>query len=190
MRRLLIALASLLLVTSAFAQLDSNSVTVTATRNTYLPPDQVVFSVVVISPSTANLDQVVAPLQAVGITADNLTGVTTPLTAPSPWFDVAPVLQWTFSLKSSLNAMKATIASLSALQKSFAADHPGMTLSFIVQGVQVSPEAQAAVTCSRADLIADARNEAQKLTDAGRTDPRPDSGRLGCGCFDAQYDLG
>ena len=56
-------------------QLDSNSVTVTASNSATLQPDQAVFSIVVTSGLNASLDDVVAALQGSGITSANFAGI-------------------------------------------------------------------------------------------------------------------
>ena len=66
---------SLLFSPLAFGQLDSNSITVTASRNASLQPDQAVFAVSVQSGISASLDDVLAALQGSGITAANLSSV-------------------------------------------------------------------------------------------------------------------
>src|ERR1700730_7421267 len=68
----------ILSVSAAFAQLDSNSVTVTATRSMTQQPDQVLFGVTVQSGLNTSLDDVVAALQGSGITSANFSGVSTP----------------------------------------------------------------------------------------------------------------
>jgi uncharacterized protein YggE len=62
--------------------------------------------------------------------------------------------------------MKATLGLLSAVQNSMAKDKPTFTMSFGVNGLQVSPQAQQSQTCSLSDLVADARTQAQKLASA------------------------
>ncbi len=59
---------SLLAIVPAYGQLGSNTLTISATRSTYLQPDQVVFSLSVSSPVSTSLDQVVAALSGLGIT--------------------------------------------------------------------------------------------------------------------------
>lgn len=58
----------------AFAQLDSNSVTVTASANFTVQPDQVLFDVILTAPITSSLDNVLAALAGSGITQANLSG--------------------------------------------------------------------------------------------------------------------
>lgn len=155
----------------AFAQLDSNSVTVTATRTMTHQPDQVLFGVTVQSGLNTSLDDVVAVLQGSGITAANFSSISTPpplvLTGnPIPAPAVMPMLQWTFALSVPLAKIQDTIATLSALQKSIAQQNKGLTLSFSVQGTQVSAQLQQSQVCPIPDLLADAQAQAQKLAAA------------------------
>ncbi|HEY6390433.1 MAG TPA: hypothetical protein VIX89_04080, partial [Bryobacteraceae bacterium] len=59
-----------------------------------------------------------------------------------------------------------TLATLTAVQQSALRKNNGLTVSFNVQGVQVSQQAQQSQACALSDLIADARAQAQKLADA------------------------
>lgn len=157
----------------AFGQLDSNSVTVTAIRSANLQPDQVVFSVAVDSGTSATLTDVLAAVQGIGITSANFSGVST---APALCYAVvvdpgSPIpqtqtLHWLFALPVSLSKIKDTITSLSNLQQSLIQKNSALKLSFSVQGTQVSPQTLQSQNCAAADLIADARAQAQKLTDA------------------------
>ena len=63
-----------------FGQLDSNSVTVTASRSTNVQPDQVLFAVYVTSRLSTSLDDVLAALKTSGITIANFSGVSTNIT--------------------------------------------------------------------------------------------------------------
>jgi uncharacterized protein YggE len=165
----------ILFVPAAFAQLDSNSVTVTATRSMSPQPDQAVFAVTVQSGLSTNLDDVVAALQGSGITAANFSGISmgpalvftgNPIPAPPVSSIVAPPLQWVFALPAPLAKINDTIATLIALQKSIAQQNKGLTLSFSVQGTQVSAQLQQSQVCSTPDLLTDARTRAQKLANA------------------------
>jgi hypothetical protein len=161
----------ILSVPGAFAQLDSNSVTVTATRSTTPQADQVLFGVTVQSGLNSSLDDVVAALQGSGITAANFSEVTTaavvavipPMLPPTTG---VPLLQWTFALPVPLAKIKDTIATLTALQKSIGQQNIGLTLSFNVQGTRVSTQLQQSQTCPTADLLADAQAQGQKLASA------------------------
>ena len=165
----------ILFVPGAFAQLDSNSVTVGATRSMTQQPDQVLFGVTVQSGLSTSLDDVVAALQGSGITAANFSGISmgpvlvftgNPIPAPPVSPIAAPPLQWVFALPAPLAKIKDTIATLTALQKSIARQNNGLTLSFSVQGSQVSAQLQQSQVCPTSDLLADARAQAQKLANA------------------------
>jgi uncharacterized protein YggE len=151
----------------AFAQLDSNSITVTASRNFSLQADQAVFAVYMISGMDAALSDVLSALQGSGITAANFAGVaTTPQYPYPPDEQQQQLLQWAFALPVPLAKTKETSAMLVNLQKSVAQAGNGLKLTFAVQYTQVSQQAQQAQTCPVADLLADARAQAQKLADA------------------------
>lgn len=154
----------------AFAQLDSNSVTVSATRSLAQQPDQVLFGVTVQSGLNTSLDDVVAVLQGSGITAANFSAVSTApfvgnLIPPQP-ATATPVLQWTFALPAPLAKIKDTIATLTGLQQRIGQQNNGLTLSFNVQGTQVSAQLQQSQVCPTSDLLADATAQAQKLAGA------------------------
>ena len=155
----------------AFGQLDSNSVTVTASRSTTQQPDQVVFAVVVQSGLGTSLDDVVAALRSLGITAANLSGVGSGgqligVISPTPPQMIAPMIQWVFALPVPIAKMKDTASAIAGLQKSIAQQNNGLTLSFNVQGTQVSPQLQQSQVCPIPDLLADATAQAQKLAAA------------------------
>jgi hypothetical protein len=156
---LLVACAGL-----ATAQVTPNSVTVTASRNTNLQPDQVMFGVSVTTPVDATRDDVITALQGSGITLANFGSVQS-LQVPDGR-TTKTVLQWSFALPAPLASMKATIGLLTAVQKSMSQNTPAFTMSFGVNGLQVSPQAQQSQPCSLADLVTDARTQAQKLASA------------------------
>jgi hypothetical protein len=163
----------ILSVPAAFAQLDSNSVTVSATRSMAQQPDQVLFAVNVQSGLNTGLDDVVAALQGSGITAANFSGVSMGPNVifvgvgPQPVPPImAPAMQWIFSLPAPLAKIKDTIATLTVLQQSIAKQNTGLTLSFSVQGTQVSAQSQQSFVCPIPDLLADATTQAQKLASA------------------------
>jgi hypothetical protein len=108
MRRFFLTTLFLTSASLVFGQLDSDTVTIQASRSVNLTPDQVVFSVSVSAAPTTGLDQIVAALANSGITASNFVGVTGGTGSQSP-------LQWMFSLVAPLTKIKATIAPLTAL---------------------------------------------------------------------------
>ncbi len=148
----------LLFASLGFAQLDSNSVTVSATRSVNLVPDQLVFSVYVCTGLNAALSDVTHAIQSTGITLSDFTGLSSCYNG-SP----APMLQWSFTATVSLDKMKDTLAALANLQQSISGNNSGFTFSFQVQGTQVSQQMLQAQTCPVADLLSDARAQAQKL---------------------------
>ena len=170
MMRCALVLAFCLSSSLAFAQLDANSVTVTASRSSNLQPDEALFIVSVSSSSGATtLDEAVAALQGIGITQSNLTGVNAASTDSSFATSLlvqGPALQWRFSLPVPLAKVKDTVAMLVALQKSIVQRNNGLTLSFNLQGLQASAKQTQSLSCATSDLLADARAKAQKLADA------------------------
>jgi uncharacterized protein YggE len=149
----------------AVAQIDSNSITVTATRNASGPPDQAVVSVAVSSGYGVNLSDVLAAVQPVGLTVANFTGLnSTPILNPfpGPIPAPAPAVNWSFRLLAPLNKLKDTLAALATLQQNIGKNNSGLGLQFAVQGTQSSQTQP----CSPTDLMTDARAQAQKLADA------------------------
>ncbi len=171
MRRFLLPLA---LVPIAFAQLDSNSVTVTASRGANLQPDQVVFGVTVDTPMDASLNDIVAALQNAGITLSNFVSVRAlvqafigPLPTPLPTPAPSPAqVEWTFALPVPISKLADTASTLKNVQQSVAANNKTWMMSFSVSGTQVSLALQQSQVCSSPDLLADARVQAQKLASA------------------------
>jgi len=173
MRKALPILTLLTFASLAVAQTDSNSITVTASRNTNLPADQVVFGVSVSSGFNASLDDVLGALQGSGITLASFTGVSSPpaFVISIPVVAIAPVipapaLQWSFTLAAPLSKIKDTISTLTTVQQNVAKKNNGLSVSVQIQGAHVSPQAQQSQICALPDLIADARGQAQKLADA------------------------
>jgi hypothetical protein len=138
----------------AFAQLTLNSVTVTASRPNTGQPDTVRFSLSLGSSSSATREEALGVVAGAGVTAGNFTGVY------SYGGSINPELAWSFVLTAPLSNLKATIASLAALQNNLAAEKK-YSLSFSVAGTEPS-----AGDCKLQDLIADARSQAAKLASA------------------------
>jgi uncharacterized protein YggE len=147
----------------AFGQIDSNSITVSASTGANLQPDQAVFGITVQSGLTTGLDDVLAALQGSGITATNFSSVSTlPINANGSMLP----LQWGFTLPVPLTNTKATVASLTTLEQNIAKLSNGLTLSFSIFGTQVSQQLAQSQTCSLSDLIAIASTQAQSLASA------------------------
>jgi hypothetical protein len=157
MWRLLLSV-SLLASAPLFAQLESHTLTISATRSIVLQPDQIVIGLSVSSTETTSLDQIVGALSGLGITSASLAGIGTNYMPPS--------FQWNFTLSVPLSSMTATIGSLSKLQQTIGQSDSGLTLTFMINGTQVSQQLQQSQTCSNADLVSDATAQAQKLAAA------------------------
>ncbi len=144
-----------------FAQ---HSVTIAASRSTPLQADQAVFAVSVNSGVTAGLDDIVAALQGSGITASDLSSVYTQ--AVYVGSQTQQVLQWTFTLPVSLSQLKDTLLALVNLQNKIGQKGNALTMTFFLQGTQVSPPVLQSQQCPIPDLLADARAQAQTLAAA------------------------
>jgi uncharacterized protein YggE len=151
-----LALAPVLLL----GQLGTGTVTVTASNNSNPQPDQAIFSISINSAITQSLDGIITALTPAGISAANLTG----LNLQSATGAQKQALSWFFQLTVPLSQIKNTAASLLSLQKTIGQNGSGLTLSFSVQGTQVS--SQLMQNCDFTSLMANARTEAQNIAAA------------------------
>ena len=140
-----------------FGQLESNTLTISASRVLNIQPDQALFNVTIVSTPTQGLDDVLAALQATGITAANFSSLNS---LPDG------TLQWLFNLPIALTKVQTTAASLVSLQQTIAKSNNGLTLSFYIGSLQVSSALAQSQSCPVADLVSDAQAHAQKLADA------------------------
>jgi hypothetical protein len=155
MRKL--SLSVLLLVSPVFGQLVPHTLTILATRTYNLQPDQIVFGLSVSSNANATLSQVAGALASAGVVSSNLAEVSN--SNPT-------TLQWNFTLAVPMSSLTATIGSLANLQQTIGQNNSGLTLTFSLQGTQVSQQLKQSQSCSNADLVSDATAQAQKLTSA------------------------
>ena len=139
-----------------FGQLDTDTITIQASRSTRLAPDQAFLSVSVNAGPDVSLDQIAAALAGSGIRASNLSSM----------YSSVGNLRWSLTLAVPFTKLKATIASLAVLQQSIATNKSGLSLDFGVQGIQVSSDAIQSQTCAAKDLVADAEVQAGKLAAA------------------------
>jgi uncharacterized protein YggE len=157
----------------AFGQLDSNSVTVTSSSAATPQPDQAIFNVTVGAGIGTSLNDVVSALSGSGITLANLSSVTTSLggvatgIASGPAPPAPPALNWTFTLIVPLASTTATVVMLTGLKQSIPQKNSTLSLSFGIQGAQVSQQLQQSQPCAISDLLADARTQAQTLAASG-----------------------
>lgn len=164
MPRLLAPVLALWWCAVAFAQILPNSITVNASNNVDLQPDQAIFSVSVGAGLDTGLDDVLAAVQGAGITAANLSSVTTGYSALNG--NALSSLVWTFTILAPLAQTKTTVATLTALQQSIKTANNGLTLSFTIGGTQVSQQLAQSQTCSLTSLIANATTQAQTMANA------------------------
>jgi len=142
------------------------TVTVTASRAATVAPDQAVVTVGVNTPITTTRDEVLAALQGSSITLANFTSVYTTTDYNVTTNGNRDQLAWTFTLNVPFSNIKPTMDQLTGLQIALAKAGKGMDLSFALRGTQTSAQALAGQNCSAADLIADARTQAQKIAAA------------------------
>jgi hypothetical protein len=103
-------------------------------------------------------------LQPVGVTAAEFSGVSSVLQAViGDGRNPPPQLQWNFTLPSALTSITATINALNTLQQSITQKNSGFTLSFLIEGTQISPQLQQMQVCPLAELLSNAQAQAQKL---------------------------
>ena len=164
MKRLV--LAAIACAPLAFAQLDSNSISVTATRYMTALPDQAVFAVEVTAAPDVTLTQMLTPLQKVGIGVENLDGIGLDFSAGLRPPDGRFAWTWSFSLPVPLSNMQDTARALAALAQSPDTASRGLRVSFFVAGVSASAARLSSLECPAAQLIADARAQAQKMASA------------------------
>jgi membrane-bound inhibitor of C-type lysozyme len=148
----------LLLPVIVLAQLTPNSVTVTASRNSLVPSDLIVFNVNLTAAPDVSFDDVLAAASGAGLTAANFRGV-------NLQNGTAERATWQFAMTAPLNDTKAAVALLSALQQNLAKEKK-FTLSFQIGGTDVSAQALQSQKCSLADLMTDARTRAANLASA------------------------
>lgn len=150
MRNLLLIL--LIASSPVWAQLETDTITIAASRQVNLQPDQIVFNVQVLAPNTAGLDAALAKVAGTGITAADLTGV---------YNSSNDNFSWVFSLPVPVSQAGATATLLAQLQQ-----QSKQTVQFYAQETRISPALQQSQGCSQANLVSDARTQAQNLAAA------------------------
>lgn len=135
------------------AQLDPNTITVTASRTLTGTVNQAVLQITVNAPQDATLEQISAVLQQAGLGSLTFTGAGTRFGVSNPLFGNALTLRWTFRATVALAALPQAVASTLALKQ------PGWPLSVDISSITNSDTPP----CPYAALIADARAQAQKL---------------------------
>ena len=153
MRTILMSACLFVAASHGFAQLDSDTVTVTAIRTPSGVVDEVYATVYVTTELNSTLDRVLAALQTTGITAANLATV----------YSFGPQTDWTFTLSGPYSKLKDTLAAVSRVPST-----SNISVSYSVQAG--SP---AASTCAWPALLSDAQAEAQRLAAAAGVNVGP-----------------
>ena len=148
-----------------FGQNEPNTITVTAVRSISLQPDQVLFGINVATGVNAGLDNATDALSGAGVSGATCSGVSDS-TIYSGSGSAQNVRQWSFTLTVPFAKIKDTLAQLEAAQQTIALQNSGVQMTFSVSGSQVSTALQQTQTCPQADLIADARKQAEKISGA------------------------
>jgi hypothetical protein len=148
-----------------FGQTGPNSITITATRTNNIQLDQVLIGLSVQSPTTAGLDDITGALTGAGISGTSLTGVYTTNLA---FFTKNPqtALVWSFTLTAPLVKLSSTLSQILSAQQSISGNNSGLTLTFYVEGMQVSQQLQRSQPCSQAALLSDAQSRAKQVAAA------------------------
>ena len=136
-------------------------ITVTATRTNTIEPDQVLIGLSVQSPTTAGLDDITGALTGAGVAGATFTGVTTFYTATG--IQTQTELVWSFTLTAALAKLSATLGPLDSAEQTISGNHSGLTLTFYIGGLQISPQLEQSQTCSEAALLADAHSQAKAV---------------------------
>jgi hypothetical protein len=123
-----------------------------------------VFGIAIVSDLNASLSDIVPVLQGTGVTAEKFTSVST--FTEYLGSSQTQKLQWTFSMAVPFSKFKDLGAALNGVMQTLLEQKSALSLSFVVNGTQVSQALQESQPCSRSDLTADARVQAQKLADA------------------------
>lgn len=160
MRSVILCALAIAISPFAFAQLESNSLTVNASRSSLVAPDQALFSIRVSAEPAVSLTQVLNGVQKAGVTGEHLTDVETDMQESGfRWV-------WLFLLPVPLNNITDLQRTLTELQQSPDTATRGLSLSFSLVGARSSPTLITAQRCPVSELLAEARAEAQKMANA------------------------
>jgi hypothetical protein len=155
-------IAFLLICTaSCFAQLDDNTVTVTATRDVVLQPDQAVVTVNLSTAADAGLDDALTILDGTGFNASDLVSANT-----YQYYD-GTLTNWQFSKALPFSGLKALLPRIATIQQSHGQnDSIAYVFDYYVSSQPSQAAQQAASVCPIPTLVADARAQAQQIATA------------------------
>jgi len=158
MRALWILLAT---AAAAFGQLDTNTITITASSTPSAQTSNATVQVNVSLPEVSTLQDAVNVVQGAGFTADNFTNVSSSyylyldlLPAPAT---AAPTVDWTLSRTVSATEVPSVVAALEAATKK----QPSGTVSYSVSNAAAPPP-----DCAYTGLVGAAQSQARKVADA------------------------
>jgi hypothetical protein len=140
------------------------NITITATRTNVIQPDQVLIGLNVQSATTAGLEDITGALNGAGISGANFMQVSTFLSQTGLQSQTG--LVWSFTLTAPLSKLSATLTQLVSAEQTISGDNSGLTLTFYVEGLQISPQLQQSQPCSQAALLADAQAQAKQVAAA------------------------
>lgn len=140
---------------TAIAQTDTNTITITASRNVSVAPDQAVYQVSVTTDSSAGLSDAVALVADVGIKAADLSYTSS----------YGTTVIWEFERVVPFSSMKDTNLTLAKLAKQVGSQPGVPSISYSVASVRTSQAAQSQA-CQLSALVSDARREAERLATA------------------------
>ena len=159
MRPLWIVVIAACATCASAAELDNNTVTVVAMQDAARPQQQLSVSVSLLTPVDVGLDQVLATLSDVGITASELSNVYSPYILPP---DSGAITQWSFQHIIGFDRLKTTLTTLKALQAKLAPVMGSAPVAFHLS----SYNGLGAPSCSYSSLLTDARRQADTIAAA------------------------
>jgi len=155
MRTLWILLAA---ATAAFGQLDTKTITITASSTPSAQTSNANVQVDVSLPEASTLQDAVNVVQGAGFTADNFTNVSSSYYLYLlPTATTAPTVDWTLSRTVSATEVPSVVAALEAATKK----QPSGTLSYSVSNAAAPPP-----DCPYTGLVGAAQSQARKVADA------------------------
>ncbi|HXA49931.1 MAG TPA: SIMPL domain-containing protein, partial [Candidatus Acidoferrum sp.] len=140
---------------TALAQTDTNTITITASRNVSVAPDQAVYQVSVTTDSSAGLSDAAALVADAGIKAADLSYTSS----------YGTTVIWEFERVVPFSSMKDTNLTLAKLAKQVGSQPGVPSISYSVASVRTSQAAQSQA-CQFSALVSDARREAERVAAA------------------------
>lgn len=143
---------------TCLAQLDDNTISVTASRTVVFQPDQALVRVILGTSTDSALDEILAILDGTGFTAADLVSANT-----SAYYD-GELTSWQFSKAIPFSSLKTLLPRLAAIQQSHRQN--GSTAAVFYYDVSGQTSQLAAQACPFPTLISDARTQAQQIAAA------------------------